>query len=376
LTLKISLVGFGGIGYRKFIPALLSVAEQSALKDYSLIRKGEKIELSIIDVYFHQTKLEELKQEIEKKNINLEVKFILRKQGNSIKTLQSQIDTKKFDLVYIASPNATHVEYIDFFLLNAHQIYVEKPIVNHLSELEKIEKNHLPDTLMAIQLFDHYLMKPSLNEFINNYTRYQRLIGEIQQINFFLIESNKIKEERSWLHETGMIRDLAVHYLSILFKLNEKGLEISSPANIKVLDVCKARYTEERVDIVDPKETAAHLKLKIHDLDSTCIVGKGAGFTRKELLIKGTLGTLVIDTVKGIIYLNQSKKSEILFSREVGFQKFIEHWNFLNGIFNSEKNLGLSYSLAKAQINLLEKTDQFMIKTYYKAGEFPFNSTL
>ncbi|MHA1675889.1 MAG: Gfo/Idh/MocA family oxidoreductase [Candidatus Njordarchaeales archaeon] len=380
MTIRIVLTGFGDVGKNKFTPALLSLIEESRRKDFRFIKKGDKIELYIIDTDPDKRKeIEILRKSVLEKNLNTEIFFLnytKYTKKDYLENIKDFFADKRVNLLYIASPNKTHAKYIGLFLRKSDKIFVEKPLVDNLYEIEMIEQKYRPSEFSIVRLSDHYLFKDVYEEFLYNHKKYLDMIGNIRRINFYLIESGIIKRERAWLYYSGMIRDLAVHYFSILFKLYEQGYSVLDPRNFDLLEIKKARYKDKYIpsDINNPKETFALLKFDIKDIESTYIVGKGLNFDRKRMLIKGDEGILVIDSLNNAIYLIRNKEKIVLF--ETKSRKYHEYWNLMRRIFNDDPTTGLSYNLAKEEVKIMEKTDITEISKVYDAGEIPFGASM
>jgi predicted dehydrogenase len=375
MTLRISLVGYGHVGRDKFTPALLALAEQSNTTDYPLLSQDETIELWILDV---DPKKEEaltmLRKTIQKKRLNLEIISPSIESDETRQTLEKRIRGKRFDLAYIASPNPTHAHYMDLFLPNTRKVLVEKPIVDHLSELTTLEQTYDPSTLASIQLIDHYLFKAPVIEFFNRWNEYFNRIGPLQRISFSLIEAEKIKPEREWLYQSGIIRDLATHGFSLLFKLHELGCTQLSPDTFKLVKCQKAQYDSIPKKIKTPKETAAQLEYDCNGLPFVMTLGKGAGFQQKHLTISGSKGTIKINTITQSIHYYRNDQSELLYQHKK-IQPHHEYIELMTAIFNKNAQIGQSYQNAKTQIKLIEQTDIKDEKILYLLGFFPFEQT-
>ncbi|MCD6490800.1 MAG: Gfo/Idh/MocA family oxidoreductase [Candidatus Korarchaeota archaeon] len=377
MTIRIVLTGFGDVGKNKFTPALLSLIDESHRKDFRFIKKGEKIELYIIDTDPNKGKeIDVLRKSVLEKNLNTEIFFFNYTKKDFLGNIKDFFADKRVSLLYIASPNKTHAKYIGLFLRKSDKIFVEKPLVDNLYEIEMIEQKYRPSEFSIVRLSDHYLFKDVYEEFLYNHKKYLNMIGNIREINFYLIESGIIKKERAWLYYSGMIRDLAVHYFSILFKLYEQGYSVLGPQNFDLLEIRKARYKDKYIpsDINNPKETFALLKFDIKNIESTCIVGKGLNFDRKRMVIKGDEGILVIDSSNNAIYLTRNKEKIVLF--ESKSKKYHEYWNLMRRIFNNDPTTGLSYNLAKEEVKIMEKTDTVEISKVYDTGEIPFGASM
>lgn len=375
MTIKISLIGYGHVGRDKFTPALLALAEQSKTTDYPLLSKDEIIELWILDVDPKKEKaLDKLRNTIRKKRLNIDIISPQIESEETQQAVEKRVRGQNFDLAYIAAPNHTHAHYMDLFLPNTKKVLVEKPLVDHLSELTALEQTHDQSALASIQLFDHYLFKAPIIAFLNGWTEYLNRIGQLELISFNLIEAKKISSDREWLYNSGIIRDLATHGFSILFRLHELGCTQFAPNTFKLVNCKKAQYDAIPEKIKTPKETAAQLEYEINGLPFVMTLGKGAGFQQKQLTFYGTQGTININTITQSIHYTQNDQSELLFqSKEI--QSHHEYVELMTAIFNKKDQIGQSYQSAKTQIKLIEHTDTKDGKIPYPVGSFPFQLT-
>ena len=375
MTIRISLVGYGHVGRDKFTPALLALAEQSKTTDYHLLSQDETIELWVLDVNPKKEEaLRMLRNTIQKKRLNVEIISPSIESDEARQRIEKQIREKRFDLAYIASPNHTHAHYMDLFLPNTSKILVEKPLVDHLSELTTLEQTYDLSALASIQLIDHYLFKAPIIAFFNRWNEYFTRIGPLQRISFNLIEAEKIKPEREWLYNSGIIRDLATHGFSLLFKLHDLGCTHFSPDTFKLVKYQKAQYDSISKKISAPKETAAQLQYDVDGLPFVMTLGKGAGFQQKHLTISGLKGNIKVNTITQSIHYFQNDQSELLYqSRQI--QPHHEYVELMAAIFNKKAQIGQSYQNAKTQIKLIEQTDIKDEKIPYLLGSFPFQLT-
>jgi predicted dehydrogenase len=368
MTRRIILVGYGHVGQEKFTPALMALAQTSVFQQFS---NGETAEFWILDTNQQkQATIAQLQDQIPVQS-NIVVRSLIQ-DLNMLDDMADTLEDGSFDLAYIASPNDTHAPYMAFFLRYANLVLVEKPLVDYLSDLSDLEAQFTPAKLDAIRLVDHYLFKDAILHFFNNSQQYMRKIGTVRQLTFSLIEEAPIRPGRRWLYQTGMIRDLAVHGLSILFKLSEYDILPLTLVNLTLVKCQKAWYDAVPKDIQNPRETAAHLQYQIGELPFSITVGKGAGFTQKQFQLIGDTGTLLINTVTNTIALKQDDVVDILYTAESAVQPYPEYFNLLNGFFKVPSQVGLSYQSAKTQIRLVEATDAVKTGMQYKRGTFPF----
>jgi predicted dehydrogenase len=356
------------VGQDKFTPALLQLAQ---MPEFAQKLNSGDLKFWVVDTNPEKlTAIKQLTTQTPSTVSHLRVQPPI--SARTMPELAKQLGDTIFDLVYVASPNETHATYIAFFLDRAKLILVEKPLVDHLATLSDVEKQFNSEALSAVRLVDHYLFKDVLLHFFTHLAQYLRKIGTVNRLAFTLIEAEPIRADRRWLYSTGMIRDLAVHGLSILFKFREAGdlsLDLSA---LSLVDCQKAQYDAIPDGVKNPQETAAHLEYRIGDVSFSIIVGKGAGFSRKEFQLVGERGTLAVDTLKSKVTLSQNGGHEYLYSASKPVRAYPEYLNLLKAYFSNQPQLGLSYQKAKTQIQLFEAIDPVKITRRYQVGAFPF----
>ena len=365
MTKRILLVGFGHVGQVKFTPALVKLAQ---MPDFQKKVAGEPFELWVADTDSEKSVVvEQLQEDVASQNSVLKIHPLLEADK-----LEAQLGDMRFDLVYIASPNETHAQYIAEFVDRADHILVEKPLVDHLADLTALENRFQPAQFDVIQLMDHYLFKDVVHYFFTQVSDDVKKLGRFEQLSFSLIEKDPIRKDRRWLYHTGMIRDLAVHGLSIAFKLGELGILSLSEGELVLRECQKAWYDGIPEVFADPRETAATLHYSVGALPFTITVGKGAGFSRKHVQLIGEQGTLTVNTLENTVTLEHENRVDCLYQTPVSDLVYPEYLNLLNLFFTESTNVGLAYPLAKRQIQLFEATDKITTGVTYPVGTFPF----
>jgi predicted dehydrogenase len=128
-----------------------------------------------------------------------------------------------FDFAIITSPNKYHSEQINFLLEKNKILFVEKPLVTNLSELNFNNEKILKNVFVAFNL--RYQKN---SEYLRNLIKYKN----ISKIEFSWLRSQKI-DLNSWhLNKTisggGIFLDWGVHCLDIiLFLLNFKNINLN-----------------------------------------------------------------------------------------------------------------------------------------------------
>jgi len=369
----IVLFGFGDVGKNKFTPALKHYLKLCSNKTFPLINQNEELNYLIVDIDENKRKEADIFQkECENEKIPIKVMFFNFNLEKDRKKFFAILENNKVNLTYIASPNRTHATYIDLLLDKSDIILVEKPLVDYKHEIEAVISRHGLDKLAKVRLIDHYLFKDVIETYFKNLNENLEKIGEIQHVEFFLLESKPIRESRKWLYNSGMIRDLGSHFFSILLKHFELGVKEFDPTKFRLVEVKKAIYEEKYIpsDIENPRETFALISLAINGISARTAIGKGVGIEKKQFIIVGDRGTLILDTLRNEIILKTDAETKILYSKEIF--RYHEYYNIMRRIFNLDSNIGLSFKMALKEVEILEKTDQFNIMTRYRLGEIPF----
>jgi predicted dehydrogenase len=355
------------VGQEKFTPALVQIAQTP---DFIQNLNGDAVDFWIVDSNPAKiTAIQQLKKQLTSTKSSLRVQDPI-----DAANLEKAVKDRHFDLVYIASPNATHAEYIAVLLELADHILVEKPLVDYVTDLVPLEERFSPVELAKIRLMDHYLFKDAVLHFFTHHQRYLKRIEPLERLDFSLIEKNPIRDDRSWLYHTGMIRDLAVHGLSILFKLGESSMLPVEAMDIELKECQKAWYDPIPEEVGAPQETAAAIHYLVGNLPFTIIVGKGAGVSRKCFRLVGEKGELVINILKNTVTLEQDNRSDQLSQAPLPTHGYPEYLNFLTLFFIEPTQIGLAYALAKKQIELFEDTDKISTGSTYPVGTFPFGT--
>jgi predicted dehydrogenase len=373
MKVRLVLAGYGQVGREKFIPALITLASKENILHSSLLKKDQSIELLILDIRpdaFTQIELD--KQEYQQKVPNLEIIPVPYEIVASYNTIEQFLGTKPIDVSYIATPNNTHAQYLALFLRKSKQIFVEKPIVDNLSELTIIDQTYSKSMLSSIHLIDHYLYKEPLPTFFKTWETCLKRIGTLKQVSFVLVEKKEIPPTRQWLYQSGMIRDLATHGFSILFRLYESGLTLFNPNNFQLINCQKGWYDGIPPEIEEPKETAAKLEYTVQDVPYQVIVGKSAAFDQKKLLFHGQEGTIAIDMVDQSISLIKNDDRILLYENVNNESSSKEYEVIIESILKNNHTFALSYQQAKEQIRLIEKTDDIKKGKIYDRNNFPF----
>ncbi len=371
------LFGYGDVGKNKFTPALMHYLQLIKRKEkmFPLLANIDILNYLIVDVDESKRKeITYLQEKARREEIPIEVKFFNFNSPKDREEFSSLLAEHRVSLAYIASPNKTHAKYIDLLVDKSELILVEKPLVDHKHEIESIIRKHGTKKLAKVRLIDHYLFKDVTMVYLRELGTFLGRIGGIEEVEFFLLEPNPIRESRKWLYGSGMIRDLGSHFFSIVLKHYELGVNEFDPNKFKITDVKKAVYDRSYIpeDIKNPKETFAIIELEIDGIKGKVSVGKGLDITRKQFILRGSGASLIIDFARNEITLRISNRIEKVYQKDVF--RYHEYHNILYGILNLDNKIGLSFDMAVKEVELFEETDKFAISKTYRIGEIPFNA--
>ncbi len=369
MTINIALIGFGDVGSRKFVPALKEYASLALKKNYPLLKKNREITLYIVEIDEEKRRsAEDLSRECKEKNLSLKIVFLNPRVQKDKQVLHELLQEESFTLTYIASPNKTHAKYITEFLNASERIIVEKPLSDTTDDLRNLLDTDAPS---KVRMMDHYLYKDAIKQFLEFYSTYLP-INDLREIEFYLLEKGPISLSRSWLYESGVIRDLLPHFLSLLFKLFEKGVKIFDPEKIEIKNVFKAIYQRNAIPphIKEVKETFASIELLMNNIPVKAVVGKGVPSDKKQFVFRGEEVTVVINTIENSIRSIRKGKVEMMYHRYV--KKGHEYVYLMDDIFNMRwDEIGLSFYSAYKEVEIMEKMDAYPIVREYKLGTAP-----
>ena len=368
MKLGFFLIGFGDVGSNKLFPRLVRCLENT-------INSGEMYRFNSADVWVADLKpLYQVKNKIESFKPSVNVLYHQIRDDDDRQKLKKISEKYDRSIVYIASPNETHITYLKLFLDTVDEIYVEKPLVEKLRELNDLKESFSGRDLGKVRMIDHYIFKDVVQYLINNFDKLVLEIGELKRINFYLLEKKPIRGDRSWIYETGIVRDLLPHFLSIIFKVYERhpdGLKVF-PINVKkvIKGIYKANETLEIRGKI--KETFGVIDFNLSGIRSRVILGKGVGFDLKKFTISGEGRlTVVIDFIENSLMAVENFNFKTLYKKIV--EKYHEYDKISCSIVTKVKDIGLPFSLASRQVDLFEKIDDYPIEIIYGLGENPLN---
>lgn len=207
---------------------------------------------------------------------------------DKIKNKKSYERLSDADYVFIVTPDRFHCEIAEFWLerLERHgKIFIEKPLDVSVHKARKL-KEKIGDRDIVYG-FNHYSSR--VHTFLQNKTAYLKEIGQIKKIEFHILESYGIFENRVETLSEGVIFDLS----SKVFPLIGTVLDLKSlSSEVRVEEVKAAKY----IDAPILEETFAWVKSRSGTVELEIVVGKGIGRSNEKFMnIFGSGGQIKIN---------------------------------------------------------------------------------
>ncbi len=365
------IIGFGDVGSNKLFPNLIKNIDKNM--NWKFLSNKNDLKLVILDVKPMEDLVDKLNEAYRR---GIEIEYINDSNGFSNEKIMeiygTHIVKQSTVITYISAPNEVHYKYIVLTAPHSNLVLVEKPIVENLEETIRIE-NALPmETIEKIRMVDHYIFKDAVMNLIENYPYFSSELGSLTSIDFYLLESSPIRASRTWLYDSGLIRDLSPHFLSIMFKLKEKNKDFLDISNAKITNVKKAKYEDEAIPKEykeTAKETFAKIELTVNNVQINVTIGKGVGNTRKQLILQYENGSIILDTVINEIRVFKNNIISKIYRRRV--EKNHEYGEITRNILNGNFDIGLDYWKAKKELELIQETDKYPITERYPIGKMP-----
>ena len=182
------------------------------------------------------------------KNIlnNLEFDFNYIKHDREV-AIQDQINVMNSDVIFILSPNHTHIDYLRQ-LSDSYKgyVYCEKPVINNFQDIE----------IFSLLDFTRYIIGYNLRyseitKFIE-FTKAKFDVGNLVNINVHMSYPFSIKDhyKKSWKSDSnkspsGVVENLAVHYMDLAISL----LGPPKKVNINLTNVNKTGTADDTAAI-------------------------------------------------------------------------------------------------------------------------------
>jgi len=243
------------------------------------------------------------------------------------KDYKEMLNKEKIDAVSIVTPTLQHEEIaVDVARMNKH-LLLEKPIASSVESAERIineaRKNHVKLMIGYIERFNPIIQK----------TKKVITSGKVGDI--YSVSSKRIGPFYSRVNDIGVILDLAIHDLDIIYYLlNEK------PEKIFCFDI------RNIPDLKTNHETCANILLKfksgkIGSVEVDCIsakkirelmiVGSSAllniNYIKQELIMKEKVNSILIEDYEDLIRaLTMGEEKIITLEREEPLKVELEHF--------------------------------------------------
>lgn len=265
--------------------------------------------------------------------------------------------------VFVTAPDKFHCEIAEFWLNRLSKdgkIFIEKPLDASIRSAEKLRnKLRKKDNVYG---FSHYLARS--HPFLKNKDFFLKKIGEIRKIEFYILESSEIHQNRAASLEKGIISDLFCHVLSVLNAMNVGTLSLE---NIRIEEVKTARCAEAPIQ----NETFAWIKFNYGNIEIESAVGKYIGKSdRKFMKIIGSKGLIELNFLKDEFVINSASGNKEYFGKLN--PRHVE--NFLEKILKGSEPLNapgvLSFDDAFEILLILERVKEAAAEMHnYKAQE-------
>jgi predicted dehydrogenase len=217
------------------------------------------------------------------------------------------------DIVFIVTPAQTHCPTILEWIGRARVIYVEKPVANNFSEAEETRKIWRANPKNTeLRVLSHYLSKPAGRFFQEHKELLLDQIGNLQQLQFTLLETTPIHPSRV----SGVIPGLGSHALALIQLIVPLG-------QLRIKGVWAAQHKGTSITA----ETLAQLKLSAPSAkEIEILVGKGLAQTEKAFRLEGSIATLELDFVANrVLFYEKEKRPQVLMQteRDDGYEVFL-----------------------------------------------------
>ena len=200
---------------------------------------------------------------------------------------KKKLEKLKADVVFIATPDSTHVKLAKKWLKppdRCKQIFIEKPLDASLLRARELVYLQGKNENKVVAL-DHYRAR-MLDFFINNRFEEEiidkKLGGALKEISFYMLEDGTGDkhegpielEGRTSALKNGLILDMMPHALAIIDKF--LPVELIEITGLKV-----GKYTfvkdNKSVEAGIPWETFGYVEFKYNEIKGKICVGKGVG---------------------------------------------------------------------------------------------------
>lgn len=192
------------------------------------------------------------------------------------------------DFAFIVAWDKTHCRIARDFLGKAESIFIDKPLDAFLRNAQRF----LGEVGQGIVFgFDHYLAK--FYPFLTKINQYLEEIGDLEEIEFRLLEPTAIPTHRVEALDRGMIYDLFSHGLAVVCSVMSKQTNpnLDCLRELEIAEVRAAKY----LGVSIRGDTYAFIKIN-QPLEIRARVGKAVGWEPDKILkIRGQKGEILVD---------------------------------------------------------------------------------
>jgi len=222
---------------------------------------------------------------------------------------------KKLDdieVVFVVTPDITHCRLAADFLGKAQRIFIDKPIDSILRNVRSIEGfSGIEKTVFA---YDHYLSKFYPFQLKTDQWLKEKIIGDVERIEFRLLETSSIPRHRVSALDRGMIYDLFSHGLAVVVAIPNKWAypDNENLRKLKIEKVSVAKYAGCKTHGCSYAKIIFSVFMGDRFIPCEAVVGKGVGqFPEKNLKIVGSQGEIVVDINKYDYHIAKSNGEAI-----------------------------------------------------------------
>lgn len=261
------------------------------------------------------------------------------------------------DVVFIVTPDITHCQVAKDFLGKTKRIFIEKPLDAILRNVRILED--FPKVNKVVFGYDHYLAKTYPFQVKTDEWLRERIIGDLKEIEFRLLEPDIISPHRIKALDRGMIYDFFPHGLSVA-AATPSPFAYPAPAilkEVRLLKVLVAKYFGCKTNGTSFVKIDFGIPYRQRDIFCRAWIGKGVGKKfEKTLKIIGSNGEIFVDIRDFKFSVSDSagkiiKEDKLLYDYEKAF---------LSAAIDSKKSLSqipgaLSFEAAKEILYILDE---------------------
>jgi predicted dehydrogenase len=157
--------------------------------------------------------------------------------------LNTVLNNKSWDAVWVCTPPSTHAEIIEQCLELKLKVFCEKPLVSTLTELERLEKN--PATPELVMVGENYLYRPMLKWL--NLKRETLDLGQVRKIK---VRKESFQPVSGWRVNESALVEGGIHFVALILEILDypkfRSIEVGAKNNQKSFLV-KAHTQNEQI---------------------------------------------------------------------------------------------------------------------------------